>query len=151
MPPSALPVPVQEIIRREIDQPGSQEEVLSRLRDCYPDLEPLWQFLSLKDHQHRHSFYVKAEHVFCRRLGWRLMRPMLLLSVPAAVLLTLVFSRAKGIDATLAVGLFLGGIAAFYVVLQVFIHRWAWKDMRQLDSLDQDYRQKLARLLEEGR
>lgn len=141
---SAISESLAEMIRGEIQSPGSLGDVLGRIREERPDLSTLLQFLSLKDHHHRHAFYVKSGHVFLRRLGWRLMRPLFLLALAAAGVALL----QRTLDPTEALSLFLGGAASLYVLLQVFLHRWAWKDMKKLASIEAEYRKNLTRLLE---
>ena len=140
---------VADLVRQELESPEKFEVILDRLGESFPDLEPLWAFLVLKDSQHRHAYYVKSEHVFFRRLGWRLMRPLFAVALVAAV----VSAFQQALDSTIALGLFLTGAASLYVVVQIFLHRWAWRDMKRLGSLDEDYRRKLSELLEalEGR
>ena len=144
-----VPDTVADLVRSELEFPAGFEDVLGRVGESFPDLEPLWTFLVLKDSQHRHAYYVKSEHVLFRRLGWRLMRPLFALALVAAV----VSAFQQALDPTIALGLFLAGAASLYVVVQIFLHRWAWRDMKRLGSLDEDYRRKLSELLEalEGR
>ena len=146
---STLPEPFTELIREEIESPGSIENVLRRVEgECGENvpLVPLMRFLSLKDKHHRHSYYVKMEHVFFRRLGWRLMRPLFFLGIVAAVIS--IFLQDK-VDPIIPLSLFLGGAASFYVLLQFFIHRWAWKDYKRLVSIEAEYQENLRELLEE--
>lgn len=135
---------VAGLVRQELESPAGLEDSLGRVGELFPDLEPLWAFLVLKDSQHRHAYYVKSEHVLFRRLGWRLMRPLFALALVAAI----VSAFQDLLDPSIALGLFLAGAASLYVVVQIFVHRWAWRDMKRLGSLDEDYRRKLAELLE---
>ena len=137
------------LLEREIASPGSVDDALDSLSEVSPDLEPFARFLKLKDQQHRSAFYVKSEHVWYRRLGWRLMRPLFVLGIIAAVVFSLTFRGRAGLDPTVATALFLGGAASFYVVLQVFIHRWAQQNVKKLDGISADYRRRLRELLAE--
>ena len=139
-----VPDSVADLVRQELESPAGFEDLVGRVGESFPDFKPLWAFLVLKDSQHRHAYYVKSEHVLFRRLGWRLMRPLFVLALIAAVVSVL----QQALDATLVLGLFLAGAASLYVVVQIFLHRWAWRDMKRLRSLDEEYRRKLSALLE---
>lgn len=141
---AAIPEPVADLIRREAESPGSVEDVLGRVEDAYPEMATLWRFLALKDDQYRHALYIRIQHVFLRRLGWRLMRPLFLLALVAAA----ISAFQDLVDPTLALGLFLCGSASFYAVLQFFLHRWAWRDMKKLSGLEREYAGQLSQLLE---
>ena len=136
-----------ELVSREIDSPGSLPNALDELRERFPGEKPLFEFLAAKDDQHRHAFYVKSMHAGYRKLGWRIMRPLMIVAVLAAV----AFSLQRRIDPTLGIACFLGGAAAFYVVLQIFLSRWADRELEALDAVHARYRERLRPLLEELR
>jgi hypothetical protein len=136
---------LKQILERELAAPGSAADALESLGEALPDLEPVTRFLKLKDEQHRHAFYVKSQHFWFRRLGWRLMRPLFVLAVVSAVGMALLW---KG-DPTVPLALFLAGAASFYVLLQVFIHRWAFRDLKKLGELNARYLQRIEELLAE--
>lgn len=136
---------LKDLLEREIAAPGSVDEAVDSLREAFPELRFAVRFLKLKDDHHRHAFYLKSESVWFQRFGWRLMRPLFILALIAAVL----FSVQRQIDPTLGIAVFLAGAASFYVVLQVFIHRWAFRDRAKLDEINARYRERLRELLEE--
>ena len=134
----------RDIVREELDKPQAMLAVLDRLESQPPSPE-LWSFLKAKHVHHRASFYLRSENILYRRLGWRLMRPLFILAVLAAV----GFALQRKVDPTIGVGLFLGGAAGLFVVLQFFAHRWAWKSMGDLSRIEADYRRSLNGLLGE--
>ncbi len=136
-----------EIMEDESREPGSHSSVLDELETAFPEDGPLLKFLAAKDDQHRHAFYLKSQHVWYRKLGWRIMRPLFIVAVLAAVL----FSLQRVIDPALGVASFLAGAAAFYVVLQIFAHRWAYKELARLDEVNERYRKSLEELMSELR
>lgn len=136
-----------DIISDEIRVPGSHDEVLKELEERFPEDRPLLRFLAAKDDQHRHAFYLKSQHVWYRRLGWKIMRPLFVVSVLAAI----GFSLQRVVDPTLGVAAFLGGAAAMYIVLQIFAHRWAYKELGKMGEVNARYRLELESLLEELR
>lgn len=141
------PETLEEVLRAEMDAPESMSETLKRLESGGGGSEDVfWCFLRAKDLHHRQSFYLHSENLIYRRLGWRLMRPLFLLAVLAA----LGFSIQKKLDATLGVGLFLAGAAGFFVLLQIFVHRWAWKQMKELRQINANYRSALRTILGEN-
>lgn len=136
-----------ELISDEIRSPGSHGEVLKELEEHFPEDSALLRFIAAKDDQHRHAFYLKAQHAWYRRLGWKIMRPLFVVSVLAAI----GFSLQRVVDPTLGVASFLGGAAAMYIVLQIFAHRWAYKELGKMDEVNARYREKLEGLLEDLR
>jgi hypothetical protein len=137
-----IPDRLAEIVRSELETPEAMATTFERLGDEAPSAE-FWSFLKAKDLHHRASFYLRTENLIYRRLGWRLMRPLFLLAITAA----LGFSLQRKMDPTIGVGLFLAGAAAFFVTLQILVHRWAWKGMRELERIDADYRRSLNAIL----
>jgi hypothetical protein len=136
-----------EIIRGEIDSPGSHNSALEALKEVSPADAPLLEFLAAKDEQHRHAFYAKSQHVWTRRFSWRIMRPIFILAVLAAV----GFCLQRAVDPTLGVTLFLGGAAALYVLIQLFAHFWAERDLKKIEGVDARYRDRLRAMLEDLR
>ena len=136
-----------EIIEGESRSPGSHPDVLKELEDAFPEQGPLLRFLLAKDDQHRHAFYLKSQHVWYRKLGWRIMRPLFIVAVIAAVL----FSLQRVIDPAIGVACFIAGAAALYVTLQIFAHRWSYKELARMGEVDERYRKSLESLLDELR
>jgi hypothetical protein len=133
------------IVAREIEAPGDYPKLREDLQDALPRLEPALRLLALKDEEHRTAFYVKSEALWYRRFGFRMMRPLFLVSLVAAVL----FLLQDAIDPALALGCFVIGAFAFYVVLQVFAWRWSRADEKKLGEIRHRYRQRLERLRDE--
>lgn len=133
------------IVRREIEAPGSLGALVEELKGASLAEGPLLEFLAAADERHRNAFYAKSQHVWSRRLGWRIMRPLFILAGLAAV----GFCLQRAVDPTLGTVLFLGGAAAFYVILQVFLHLQAERDLRKLEGIDARYRDRLRLLLKE--
>lgn len=134
-----------DIIKDEARSPGSLTQVLNDLGAAFPDDAELMKFIGAKDDQHRHAFYLKSQHVWYRKFGWKIMRPMFVLALIAAV----IFSLQRAIDPTLGVACFLAGAAAMYATIQVFANRWAYKELAKLDEVNARYRQSLELLLED--
>ena len=133
------------LINREIESPGDPQRFREALEEAFPDLEWAMRLASLKDEEHRTTFYVKSEHVWYRRFGFRMMRPLFVVAIIAAVL----FSLQRVIDPAIALACFLGGAFAFYFVLQIYAYRWSRKDLGKLDDARSRYRQRLERLRDE--
>ncbi len=75
----------------------------------------------------RRRWLARAEEIWLRRFGWSLMRPLLATGAGAATLL-LLWNREQA--AVLLAPLVLGA-AAFYAVLQVYVHRWLGQAARR--------------------
>lgn len=138
---------LMEIIEEESRSPGSLPSVFDELETTFPEDGPLLRFLAAKDDQHRHAFYLKSQHVWYRKLGWRIMRPLFIVAVLAAIL----FSLQRIIDPAIGVACFIAGAAAFYVVLQIFAHRWAYKELKRMDEVNERYRRSLENVMDELR
>lgn len=136
---------LRKLIERELEHPGSYGTALDDLSELFPDQRPLFEFLRARDEEHRHAFYAKSQHVWHRRFGWRIMRPLFLLAMGAGI----AFSLQRAVDPVLGVALFLGGAGALYVLIQVFAHRWAERDLKQLDAARERYRERLRKVLAE--
>lgn len=132
------------LIRREIEAPGSHKALLEELGRASLADPPLLEFLAAADEHHRNAFYARSQHVWARRLGWRIMRPLFLVAVLAGI----GFCLQRAVDPTLGTLLFLGGAAAFYVALQIHLHLQAGRDLRHLGEIDACYRNRLRALLE---
>jgi hypothetical protein len=133
------------ILRKEIDSPGTQAAVFAAMKEASPGDAPLLEFLAAWDEHHRNAFYAKSQHVWTRRFGWRIMRPLFILAVLAAA----GFCLQRAVDPVLGVTIFLGGAAALYVLIQVFAHVWAERDLRKVEGIDARYRDRLRALLED--
>ncbi len=134
-----------EIIRAEIESPGSQGAVLDALREALPEEDaPLLEFLAAKDEQHRNAFYAKSQHVWYRRFGWRIMRPLFILAVLAAA----GFCLQRAVEPVLGATCFIGGAAALYVLIQIFAHLWAGRDLKRIEEINARYRERLKALLD---
>jgi len=143
---------LRSIIDRELDAPGEPERFFRGIEEAFPDLEPAVRLWTIRDEDHRSTFYVKSESVWYRRFGFRMMRPLFALAIAAAIVL-IVAARyttlGQVVDPTIALACFLAGAFAFYATLQGFAHRWAKKDIRMLDELRGRYRLRLERLRDE--
>ncbi len=144
---SQVPEALAEVINEERASPRMLEDVLGRLEAERPDLAPFWEFLSIKDRHDRHAFSIQVEHAIFRRLGWRLMRPLFIVAIIAAAASFLLMKQG---DPTLLLAVFLSGAAALYLAFQVFLHLWAWRDVKKLTAITEDYRRRLATMLGES-
>ena len=106
--------------------------------------ERLAALLRAKEEQLKGAWFVEAEPLWMKRLTWRLMRPLFVVALLAAV----GFSLQDAFDPTLGVSAFLLGAASLYVVVQFFAHLWARRDERRLAEVRRRYRETLGRLLE---
>ena len=109
-------------------EPPALDEYLADLADAAgdPGLAEAGRVLAEFD---RRVALVHAEAAWFRRMGWRVMRPMLAVGILAAAFFA--FGQ-RSIDPATGFGVFLLGAGAFYVVLQVYLHRWARQDARAL-------------------
>jgi hypothetical protein len=131
-----------EIASAELEAPGTQSSPIDRIRELVPQEQRLLRLL--EEHQ-RACLMLKARHLWYRTLGWRLVAPLMMLGLAAAV----GFSLQRAVAPVLGVGLFLAGAASYYVILQLYAHRWAAREHRQLDSREAQYRDQLRALMEE--
>jgi len=102
---------------------------------------------ALAEHERREAL-VRAEAAWFRRMGWRVMRPMLAVGILAAAFFA--FGQ-ESIDPATGFGIFLLGAGAFYVVLQVYLHLWARGDRRALERARADLRARLRALVRDSR
>ena len=102
---------------------------------------------ALAEHERREAL-VRAEEAWFRRMGWRVMRPMLAVGILAAAFFA--FGQ-EGVDPATGFGIFLLGAGAFYVVLQVYLHLWARADRHALERARADLRARLRALSHDPR
>ncbi|NMC70981.1 MAG: hypothetical protein GYA57_13080 [Myxococcales bacterium] len=133
------------LVERELESPRDDAAFRQELLDSCGSLEPALRLLDLREELRRSTFYVKSEHVWYRRFGFRMMRPLFLLAAIAAV----AFLLQRAIDPATGLLCFAGGAFLFYAVLQVFAWRWARLDERKLAELRDRYRRRLERLRDE--
>ena len=142
MNPETTNAALRDVIDAELADSASFAEVLERLDDRDPQLDRIVALLKTKEEEYRRSFYVRSEHIWYRRLGWRIMRPLFI----GAGLGALLFTFQRKVDPTLGIALFLAGMATFYVLLQIFFTRWAHQDLKRLEEYLGEYREKLQEL-----
>lgn len=133
------------LVQRELESPRDDAALRQELLDACGSLEPALRLLDLREELRRSVFYVKSEHVWYRRFGFRMMRPLFLLAALAAA----GFLVQRAIDPAIGLACFLGGAFLFYAVLQLFAWRWARLDERKLDEFRDRYRRRLERLRDE--
>lgn len=136
---------LRTLLEREIDAPGSVTELRADIEAAFPHLAPVLRFWAERDEEHRAAFYVRSESVWYRRFGFRMMRPLFVLGVLAAV----GFALQRAIDPVLGLASFLAGAFGFYALLQVFAHRWSKRDLHRLDEIRAAYRMRLEALRDE--
>ncbi|MBN1772886.1 MAG: hypothetical protein JXB32_16565 [Deltaproteobacteria bacterium] len=136
---------LRTLVERELESPRDDASFRQELLEVLGSLEPALRLLDLKEELRRSTFYVKSEHVWYRKFGFRMMRPLFLVSTLAAV----GFLLQDALDPTLALLCFVGGAFLFYVVLQLFAWRWARLDERKLAEFRDRYRRRLERLRDE--
>ena len=136
---------LRALVERELEAPRDDAAFRSELQESFGALEPVLRLLDLKEELRRSTFYVKSEHVWYRKFGFRMMRPLFLLATLAAV----GFLLQDAVDPTLGMLCFVGGAFLFYVVLQLFAWRWARLDERKLGEFRDRYRRRLERLRDE--
>lgn len=136
-----------DLITDELRSPGAYDNVLEELKGAFSEHEPVLRFLAAKDDQHRHAFYLRSQHVWYRKMGWKIMRPLFVVGVLAAI----GFSLQRVIDPTVGVAVFLLGAATLYVIIQIFAHRWAYKDLARIEEVNARYKERLESLLEDLR
>lgn len=133
------------LIERDLESPRNDEQFRQELLDACRSIEPALRLLDLREELRRSTFYVKSEHVWYRRFGFRMMRPLFVIAVLAAV----GFLLQRVVDPAIGLLCFLGGAFVFYAVLQVFAWRWARLDERKLAEIRERYRLRLERLRDE--
>ncbi len=122
--------------------PPSLGEFLEALADAADaaDLVPAGRALAEEE---RREALARAESAWFRRMGWRVMRPMLAVGILAAAFFA--FGQ-ESIDPATGFGIFLLGAGSFYVVLQVYLHRWARAGRRRLEEDRRALRARLRQL-----
>lgn len=133
---------VARAVAAEQKEPRPIESVLADLEAALPAQAPLFRFLAAKDREHRHAFYVKSERLWYRRLGFRVMRPLFVVAILAAV----GFSLQRVVDPTLAFACFVGGMVALYVAIQFFTIRWMRQDEAKLEAMRRQYHRELEEI-----
>ncbi|UCF67207.1 MAG: hypothetical protein JSV80_15735 [Acidobacteriota bacterium] len=136
---------LRTLIERELDRPRPFEQVareLPNLLTADPQLAETLRLLATAD---RERFWIKSEATWFRRFGWRLMRPMLATGLLAAGVFFFgdISNRAR------AFLMFLLGAGSFYVVLQLYIHRWSATEEKKLAESQRTLREQLQRVLAE--
>ncbi len=126
----------------DADEARPFEEVAAELaqHETHGELGALLAALAAAD---RKRIWVKARAEAFRRLGWRLMRPLLATGFLGA----LVFVLQRAIDPILGLTLFLCGAGMLYVILQLYLHRWGQKDEAALETVRAELRANLTRFL----
>ena len=98
-------------------------------RDVEPEgLAELRQTLEEAD---RRRLWLRGEAEWFRRLGWRLVRPLLALAILAALVMTL----QTRIEPTVGLTLVLSGAGGFYIVLQLYVAWWSRRRPRELERI----------------
>ena len=88
---------------------------------------------------------MKSERLWYRRFGFRVMRPLFVVAVLAAI----AFSFQRVVDPTLAFACFVGGAAVLYLAIQIFAMRWMRQDEAKLAEVEKAYRRELEELRDE--
>ena len=133
------------LVETEASDPLPFETFLERLEEAHPDDAVVARLLRAKDRQHRHTYYVKSERLWYRRFGFRVMRPLFIVAVLAAI----AFSFQRVVDPTLAFACFAGGAAVLYLAIQIFAMRWMRQDEAKLAEVEKSYRRELEELRDE--
>jgi len=133
------------LVERELQAPQDDAAFRQQWIDACGSLEPALRLLDLREELRRATFYVQSEHVWYRRFGFRMMRPLFLLATLAAA----GFLLQRTIDPALGLLCFAGGAFLFYATLQLFAWRWARIDERKLAEIRDGYRRRLQRLHDE--
>jgi hypothetical protein len=90
----------------------------------------------------RRSAAPRLEAALARRLGWRLMRPLIALALVAAPLSL----AQKALPPATALSVFLLGAGAFYALLQVYAYVWERAGRARARRADEACRERLAAL-----
>ncbi|RMG47885.1 MAG: hypothetical protein D6718_02810 [Acidobacteria bacterium] len=133
-----------ELVERELGAPRPFEEVADEIPRLLPDAGEAAEVLRALAKADRARFWLRAERRWTRRLGWRLVRPLMAVSLAGAV----VAVAQRALDATAAYLLYLAGVAALYVALQLYLSRWSAATERRLAEIERAHREEMARLLE---
>jgi hypothetical protein len=138
---------LEELLEAERSHPRPFEEVASELEKLAPEHPLLGRALRALAEADRRRFWVKSEALWFSRIGWRLIRPMMAVGIVAGA--AYFFSRD---DAAMEWYLhFLFGVAALYIVIQVYAHVWSGQDRRKLDAAEERLRRELDEILAELR
>ena len=129
----------------ELDQVRPFPDFLDDLRDRVPEFEPLLDVLREKEACVRAEASLRAEAALCRRLGWRLFRPLVAVSLLGAA----VFLLQRAVDPVLGVSLFLAGVGAMYGGSQVLLSLRERGATKRIGEVHSNYRARLRPLLAE--
>jgi hypothetical protein len=129
-------------IAAERQEPRPMETILGELEAALPEEQALLRFLAAKDRAHRHTFYVKSERLWYRRLGFRVMRPLFVVALLAAT----GFSLQRVVDPTLAFACFVAGMVALYLAIQFWSLRGMRQDEDKLQAVEREYRRELEEM-----
>jgi len=104
-------------IELELSTPRSFRDLLAEIEDRFPDLGPLAAVLREKEAHARVDMVLRAEELVARRLGWRLVRPL----VGVAFLGGVGFLLQREVEPVLGVTLFLAGAGSMYAATQLLL------------------------------
>ena len=135
------------VLEREVEEPRSHDQFLDDLTEALPDQETLLRLLKAKDRHHRHAFYVKSELIWYRRFSWKIMRPLFVVAVLAAI----GFSFQKMVDPTMGFASFVLGAVSVYLAIQFFAHRWMRQNEDRLKIVQTGYQDEVRALLNDLR
>lgn len=135
------------VLEREVEEPRSHDQFLDDLTEALPDQGTLLRLLKAKDKHHRHAFYVKSELIWYRRFSWKIMRPLFVVAVLAAV----GFSFQKTVDPTMGFASFVLGAVSVYLAIQYFAHRWMRQNEDLLNKVQTGYQDEVRALLDDLR
>jgi hypothetical protein len=135
------------LIERELKTPRSYGDVLEELAEICAEERDVMRFLRAKDDHHRHGFYVKSEEVWYRRFSWRIIRPLFLVALLAAI----AYSFQRIVDPALGLASFVLGAVCVYLGIQYFAHRWMHQNQTRMKEVEDRYAADLESLLEELR
>lgn len=144
--PSPLRVAAVSVALAELDEVRPFPDFLADLRGRAPDFEPLLDLIREKEECTRAEAALRAEAAACRRLGWRLFRPLVAVSLLGAA----VFVLQRVISPVLGVSLFLAGVGAMYAGTQVLLALRERAAARRIGEVHSYYRARLRPLLAES-
>jgi len=132
-----------QLIRRELERPDPEADLAALIAGGAAEDRLLAELLRAKEQQRKAHWFLEAEGQWLKRLTWRLIRPLLVVGVLAAV----AFGWQRALDPTIGMALFVAGAASFYVTVQFFAHLWAQGDAKKVAQIDRQYRDRLQALL----
>lgn len=134
-----------QLIRSELAE-VSPHDRLAGLMTGLRDEKLLAEYLAAREALDRGRWFFESEPLWLRKLSWRLIRPLMVLGIIAAV----VFATQRAVDPTLGISLFLLGAASLYITVQFFSHLWQRTDKKRLAALEEEYRARLRALEEKA-